>query len=140
MPLGCYADYSSFKLYMLDCELLGAMNDMPPSLMLLPNKMAESNGSFTENFVCSQLHNCRDLSVFYYSKVNSSQEVDFVVQHDIDIVAVEVKSEENLQSKSLKAFHCVAKTEHSHPLARFNPFTFEPKIGLKNGALPFTCC
>ena len=32
--------------------------------------------------------------------------MDFVVQHDIDIVAVEVKSEENLQSKSLKAFHC----------------------------------
>ena len=29
-----------------------------------------------------------------------------MVQHDIDIVAVEVKSEENLQSKSLKAFHC----------------------------------
>ena len=106
MPLGCYADYSSFKLYMLDCGLLGAMNDMPPSLMLLPNKMAESKGSFTENFVCSQLHNCRDISVFYYSKENSTQEVDFVVQHDTDIVAVEVKSEENLQSKSLKAFHC----------------------------------
>ena len=105
MLLGCYADYSSFKLYMLDCGLLGAMNDMPPSLMLLPNKMAESKGSFTENFVCSQLHNCRDLSVFYYSKENSSQEVDFVVQHDTDILAVEVKSEENLQSKSLKAFH-----------------------------------
>ena len=104
MPLGCYADFSSFKLYMLDCGLLGAMNDMPPSLMLLPNKMKESKGSFTENFVCSQLHNCRNLSVFYYSKENSTQEVDFVVQHDADIVAVEVKSEENLQSKSLKAF------------------------------------
>ena len=105
MPLGCYAYFSSFKLYMLDCGLLGAMNDMPPSLMLLPNKMKESKGSFTENFVCSQLHNCRNLSVFYYSKENSTQEVDFVVQHDADIVAVEVKSEENLQSKSLKAFH-----------------------------------
>ena len=105
MPLGCYADFSSFKLYMLDCGLLGAMNDMPPSLMLLPNKMKESKGSFTENFVWSQLHNCRNLSVFYYSKENSTQEVDFVVQHDADIVAVEVKSEENLQSKSLKAFH-----------------------------------
>ena len=26
----------------------------------------------------------------------------------------------------------VAKTEHSHPDERFNPFTFEPKIGLKS--------
>ena len=25
----------------------------------------------------------------------------------------------------------VAKTEHFHPLERFNPFTFEPNIGLK---------
>ncbi|MGM9700171.1 MAG: DUF4143 domain-containing protein [Prevotella sp.] len=52
------------------------------------------------------MHNCRNLSVFYYSKEDSTQEVDFVVQHDTDIVAVEVKSEENLQSKSLKTFHC----------------------------------
>lgn len=40
-----------------------------------------------------------------YSKENSSQEVDFIVQHESEIVAVEVKSEENLQSKSLKVFH-----------------------------------
>ena len=51
MPLNCYADFSAFKLYMLDCGLLGAMNNMPPALMLLPNKMEESKGNFTENFV-----------------------------------------------------------------------------------------
>lgn len=105
MPLNCYADFSAFKLYMLDCGLLGAMNNMPPALMLLPNKMEESKGNFTENFVCSQLHNCASLSIFYYSKENSTQEVDFVVQHDTEIAAIEVKAEENLQSKSLKAFH-----------------------------------
>lgn len=105
MPLRSYVEFSSFKLYMLDCGLLGAMNDIPPSLMLLPNNMAESKGGFMENFVCSQLHTCPNLPVFYYSKENSSQEVDFVVQHNTEIVAIEVKSEENLQSKSLKAFH-----------------------------------
>ena len=26
----------------------------------------------------------------------------------------------------------VAKTEHSHPVERFKPFTYEPKIGLKS--------
>ena len=105
MPLRCYADFSSFKLYMLDCGLLGAMNDMPPALLLLPNSMAESKGSFTENYVCSQLHNIPDLSVFSFSKENSTQEVDFIIQHGTEIAAIEVKSEENLQSKSLKAFH-----------------------------------
>ena len=43
--------------------------------------------------------------MYYYSKENSTQEVDFVVQHDTLIAAIEVKSEENLRSKSLKAFH-----------------------------------
>ena len=105
MPLNCYADLSAFKLYMLDCGLLGAMNDMPPTLMLMPNIMAESKGSFTENYVCSQLHNVGNMSVYYSSKENSTQEVDFVVQRDVDITAIEVKSEENLTSKSLKAFH-----------------------------------
>ena len=105
MPLGNYADYSTFKLYMLDCGLLGAMSNTPASLMLIPNDMKESKGSFTENFVCSQLQNCRNISTYYYSKENSTQEVDFVVQYDTDIIALEVKSEENLQSKSLKSFH-----------------------------------
>ena len=39
------------------------------------------------------------------SKDNSTQEVDFVIQRDVEVAAIEVKAEENLQSKSLKAFH-----------------------------------
>ncbi|MGN0237717.1 MAG: ATP-binding protein [Lepagella sp.] len=105
IPLKYYSDFTSFKLYMLDCGLLGAMSDIPSSLMLIPNKMSESKGSFTENFVCSQLHNCQDLSIFYFSKENSTQEVDFVVQQDAELYAIEVKSEENLKAKSLKMFH-----------------------------------
>ncbi|MGN1246089.1 MAG: ATP-binding protein [Muribaculaceae bacterium] len=105
MPLKCYADFTSFKLYLLDCGLLGAMSDTPPALMLVPNNMKESKGQFTENFVCMQLHAINSMGVYYYSKENSSQEVEFVVQHDAVIAAIEVKSEENLRSKSLKAFH-----------------------------------
>lgn len=105
MPLRFYADMTSFKLYMIDCGLLGAMNEMPPAMMLLPNKMAECKGAFTENYVCSQLHNVKGASVYYFSKENSSQEVDFIVQYDVEIAAIEVKAEENLQSKSLKTFH-----------------------------------
>ena len=105
MPLKCYADFASFKLFMLDCGLLGAMSDTPPALMLVPNEIKESKGQFTENYVCTQLHAISNMGVYYYSKENSTQEVDFVVQHDTLIAAIEVKSEENLRSKSLKAFH-----------------------------------
>ena len=105
MPLKCYSDFASFKLFMLDCGLLGAMSDTPPALMLVSNEMKESKGQFTENYVCTQLHAISNMGVYYYSKKNSTQEVDFVVQHDTLIAAIEVKSEENLRSKSLKAFH-----------------------------------
>ena len=44
-------------------------------------------------------------SVYYFSKDNSTQEVDFIIQGDTDACAIEVKAETNLHSKSLRAFH-----------------------------------
>ena len=41
--------------------------------------------------------------IYYYSKENSQLELDFVIQAGIQVIPVEVKAEENLQSKSLKA-------------------------------------
>ena len=105
IPLKCYAEMSAFKLYLLDCGLLGAMSDIPPSMMLLPNDQMPTKGYFTENFVCCQLCNLLGDSVYYFSKDNSSQEVDFIIQGDTDACAIEVKAETNLHSKSLRAFH-----------------------------------
>lgn len=42
--------------------------------------------------------------VYYYSNENSTMEIDFVVQHDNEIIHVEVKAEENLRAKSLRQF------------------------------------
>lgn len=105
IPLKCYADMSAFKLYMLDCGLLGAMSEIPPSMMLLSTDQMQSKGYFTENYVCCQLSNIKGDSIFYFSKDNSSQEVDFIIQGNTEAVALEVKAETNLQSKSLRAFH-----------------------------------
>lgn len=104
-PLKVYANFNCFKLYMLDCGLLGAINEIPASMILLPNAANESKGYFTENFVCTQLKALTNLSIYYFSKENSTQEVDFMLQTAGEITAIEVKAEENLQSKSLKAFH-----------------------------------
>lgn len=104
MPLKGYEDLSAFKLYMLDVGLLGAMSDIPPAYLLLPNDMKESKGMFTENFVCTQLVASAGKNLFYYSKENSPLEIDFLIQKDVSIVPIEVKSEENLRSKSLSTF------------------------------------
>lgn len=102
LPLKIHEDISAFKLYLLDCGLLGAMSDTPPALLLLPNKENTGKGDFTENFVCCEIETLRDIPIYYYSKDNSQLELDFVIQVDTQVVPVEVKAEENLQAKSLK--------------------------------------
>lgn len=41
---------------------------------------------------------------YYYSTENSSGEIDFLLQGKTSIIPLEVKAEENLRAKSLKAF------------------------------------
>lgn len=102
MPLKIHEDISAFKLYLLDCGLLGAMSNTPPAFILLPNNDNSGKGDFTENFICCQLESLRNIPIYYYSKENSQLEIDFVIQIDTNIIPLEVKAEENLQAKSLK--------------------------------------
>lgn len=50
--------------------------------------------------------------MYYWSKDNSRQEVDFIIQSDNQVVPIECKAEENLKAKSLASFikeHGVSK-------------------------------
>lgn len=105
MPLKFYEDLNAFKIFMLDVGLLGALSEMAPALMLMSNNvMTESKGAFTENYVLCQLKALPDTATYYYSREDSRMEVDFVAQHQGRIIPIEVKAEENLRSKSLRAF------------------------------------
>jgi predicted AAA+ superfamily ATPase len=104
MPLKFYVDISSFKLFLLDCGLLGAMSETPPeNLLVAEGGMEESKGAFTENYVMSQLISTLGTSVFYYSN-DAKLEIDFLIQQGSEIIPIESKSEENLRSKSLSTF------------------------------------
>lgn len=102
MPLKIYEDFTAFKLYLLDVGLLGALSNTPAANLLMPNNMEEGKGMFTENYVCTQLAASIDQSLFYYSRDTSKLEIDFIIQQGTHTVPIEVKAEENLQSKSLK--------------------------------------
>jgi len=105
MPLKFYADYDAFKLYMLDCGLLACMSEANPNEMLLGTKaFMEFKGAFAENFVLQQMKAVCETSIFYFSKDNSTMEVDFLYQTRDRVVPVEVKAEENVKSKSLSNF------------------------------------
>lgn len=105
MPLSFYEEHEAFKLFTLDCGLFGALSKTPPDLILLGSKVFEEyKGAFTEQFVLQQLKCVDDLWTHYYTNDDSTLEIDFVLQNENDIFPVEVKAEENLQSKSLKSF------------------------------------
>lgn len=105
VPLKFYEDMASFKLFLLDCGLLGALSETPPEQILIgDNVFEEYKGAFTENYVLQQLKSLPRTFVYYYSNDNSTLEIDFVVQHEAHVIPIEVKAEENLRSKSLRQF------------------------------------
>ncbi len=105
IPLSFYEDVSAFKLFMLDCGLLGAMSQTPPEQILIGNNIFEEyKGAFSENYVLLQLLCIPRTYIYYYNNENSTMEIDFVVQHETSIIPIEVKAEENLRAKSLRQY------------------------------------
>ncbi|MDR0962456.1 MAG: ATP-binding protein [Mediterranea sp.] len=105
LPLSFYEDFSAFKLFLLDCGLMGALANVPAAAILVGDSIfKEYKGSFTEAFVLQQMKTMKEVSVYYYSNDNSTLEIDFVIQCGTRVIPIEVKAEENLRSKSLKTY------------------------------------
>lgn len=105
LPLKAYMDLSAFKIYLSDVGLLSAMGELSVQAIVDGNRIfIEFKGALTEQFVLQQLISQLGLHAYYYSAEKSRGEVDFMVQGNSTIIPIEVKAEENLQAKSLKAF------------------------------------
>ncbi len=82
------------------------MSQASASEILIGNKAFSTyKGSFTEQYVaqqffCSENASVEEKNLFYYINENSTMEIDFVIQKE-KVYPVEVKTEENLKSKSL---------------------------------------
>lgn len=106
MPLKAYRDQNAFKVFMLDIGLLGAMSGLSPAAMVDGSSIfTEFKGALTEQYVCQQLVSDCGLAPYYWSAENSSGEIDFLVQTGSGVYPIEVKAEENLRAKSLRAFN-----------------------------------
>ena len=100
-PLKFYEDIGAFKLFLVDLGLLGAMADVSAKDVLANNKaFVEYKGAFSEQYVLQELI-VIGKKVYYYSRENSTLEIDFLIQKE-EIYPIEVKAEENLKSKSLR--------------------------------------
>lgn len=105
LPLKAYMDLNAFKVFLLDIGLLIAMTDLDVKVILEGNKIfTEFKGALTEQYVLQQLISENGVMPYYYSATNSQGEIGFVVQGKTSVIPIEVKAEENLRAKSLKAF------------------------------------
>ena len=104
IPLIAYMEMNSFKMFMLDVGLLGAKANISAKVLLDGCRIFEEfKGALTEQFVAEQLK-AADRELYYYSTENSSGEIDFMIQQETQCIPIEVKAEENLRARSLRAF------------------------------------
>jgi predicted AAA+ superfamily ATPase len=122
MPLKAYQDMPVFKLFMLDVGLLGAFTGLDAQTLIDGNAIfTEFKGSLTEQFVMQELTTLKVDYVGYWTNERSTSEVDFVIQQHGDVIPIEVKSGENLHSRSFTLF-CQ---------------TYQPSTAIKTSVLPY---
>ncbi|NGM67375.1 ATP-binding protein [Sphingobacterium sp. SGR-19] len=106
IPLKAYEDFNSFKIFLVDVGLLGAMTDLDVRTLLEGQALfQEFKGALTEQYVLQELTARGDMSIYYWSLENSRAEIDFLIQKNGKIIPIEVKAEENLQAKSLRVYY-----------------------------------
>lgn len=104
LPLSAYMEQSVFKMFMLDVGLLAAKSRLSKKVLLEGSRIFEEfKGGLTESFIAQELMVSGE-ELYYYSTENSSGEIDFVLQSETGIIPLEVKAEENLRARSLRAF------------------------------------
>lgn len=105
LPIAAYDDLSAFKVYMVDVGLLRRLAQLAPTAFAEGNRLfTEFKGALTENYVLQSLLTQFEVTPRYWSQNNPPYEVDFLIQKENDIFPIEVKSETNTASKSLKKF------------------------------------
>ena len=103
LPLPHYGDTSAFKIFMLDVGLLSAMSHVPVQSVLNPDTLfSEFNGAFTENYVAQVLQHL-NYSLYYWTSENTA-EIDFIIQHELQLLPLEVKAGDSRRKKSLLVY------------------------------------
>lgn len=104
IPLIAYMEMNSFKMFMFDVGLLTAKVGLSARLLLEGSRIFEEfKGALTEQYVAQELH-AAGYPLYYFATARSTGKIDFMLQGDLDCVPIEVKAEQNLRARSLRAF------------------------------------
>jgi hypothetical protein len=105
LPLSAYQDIPVYKLFLHDVGLLTALAGLNDRTIIEGDKIfTEFKGALTEQYVMQQLRLNDIRYIGYWTNERSTSEVDFIIQEEGEVVPIEVKSGENLKSKSFKLF------------------------------------
>ena len=129
IPLTAYDDLTAFKVYLPDVGVLRRLSLLDPVAFSEGNRMfTEFKGALTENYILSGLTGQFEPIPRYWRSGNKA-EVDFLIQYRNQVIPVEVKSDENIRSKSLAYY----KKEYAPGLSvRFSLRNLKKDEGLIN--------
>lgn len=122
-PLENYRDIDAFKIYVSDLGLLCAKKDLAANdVLYMVDEINDFKGGMAENYVNVQL----TISGYrtYYWESERGAEIDFIIQHDGQLIPIEVKSADNTRAKSLKVYMETYKPAYAIKLSAKN-FGFE---------------
>lgn len=104
LPIDAYTKSTTFKIYLLDVGLLGAMGELPASTLVEGDRLfTEFKGALIENLVAMMLA-CESKNKLYYWSSGNQAEVDFVVPHGLNFYPLEVKAGISSKKKSLLVY------------------------------------
>ncbi len=125
-PISVYSDLSSFKLYMSDVGLLRVKSGISQQTILAAGKIDNAFlGAICENYV-AQAFAAKNYALYYWTSEGTA-ELDFILQKDSEIIALEVKTGIRTKSKSLNLFIGKYKPAYSIRVSAKN-FGFENNI------------
>ena len=102
-PLLGFVDDNTFKLYYSDVGIFNRLVNNDIKTILL-DEMKIYKGIITENYVANQLKS-NGIDLLYW-KGSRDSEIDFLISTENDgIIPIEVKADDNTQSKSLKVYN-----------------------------------
>ena len=101
LPFSAHITENSFKLYVFDVGLLGALSDLPPK-SIMEYEYGSYKGYFAENFAAQEFV-CSGVRELYCWRERSS-EVEFLREINGEVLPIEIKSGRVTQAKSLKVF------------------------------------
>ena len=110
LPFSAYCKDNTFKLFLFDVGILGAMSDLPPK-KILDYDYGTYKGYFAENFIAQMFLTSGVTQLFSWRE--NTAEIEFLRDMNGDVIPIEVKSGWVTKAKSLAVF-----SQKYHPTYR----------------------